>query len=205
MVNEILYKVVFGVMVVMLISAIGYANSKAQKEHGSRFAQAANEVPIILWIRGLIGIPMWVVLVAWLVSANWIRWTILPLPQWTRLVGVGLAALVSVLFWWIHLSLGSNYRGTNGLHDNHQLVTTGPYQYVRHPTYVAFPLTMVVLFLLSSNWLLGIAGFALTVTIGVGRVPVEERQLHERFGQAYKDYASRTGRFVPRIGSGRRS
>lgn len=192
-------KIVFGVMALMILSAVGHANHKAQKLHGARFAQAANEVPWLIWIRGLLGVPLWVVLIGWLISADWLPWALVELPAWARWSGVALAGVVSLLFWWIHLTLGSNYHGAMGLHEDHQLVTNGPYRFVRHPTYVAFPLTMIALFLLSANWLLGLVGFALTLTIGLCRAPSEESQLLERFGDRYRAYEARTGRFFPRL------
>ncbi|MEJ2240344.1 MAG: isoprenylcysteine carboxylmethyltransferase family protein [Gemmatimonadales bacterium] len=196
---ETYMKVAFGVMAVMILSAVGHANHKAQKQHGARFAQAANELPWLLWIRALLGIPLWVVLIGWLISARWLPWALVELPVWARWSGVALAGVVSSLFWWTHLTLGGNYHGTMGLHKHHQLVTNGPYRFVRHPTYVAFPLTMIALFLLSSNWLLGLLGFILTLTISLSRAPIEERQLLERFGDRYRGYAARTGRFFPRL------
>jgi protein-S-isoprenylcysteine O-methyltransferase Ste14 len=192
-------KIAFGCMVAMILTAIGHAHRKAQRLHGSRFAQAANEVPWLLWLRALLGLPLWVVMIGWLASARSLAWAYLDLPPWLRWSGVALAGLVSALFWWIHLTLGSNYHGAMGLHEHHQLVTTGPYRFVRHPTYVAFPLVMVALFLLSANWLLGLVGFFLTVTISLGRAPIEERQLLETFGDRYQEYASRTGRFFPKL------
>jgi protein-S-isoprenylcysteine O-methyltransferase Ste14 len=197
--SESLLKIAFGMMAVMILSAVGHANHKARKRHGARFAQAANELPALLWVRALVGIPIWVFLVGWLVPADWFPWATVELPSWARWIGVGLAGAVSYLFWWIHLALGSNYHGTVGLHENHQLVTGGPYRFVRHPTYIAFPMAMIALFFLSANWVLGLGGFVLTVTISVVRAPVEERQLLERFGDGYRTYAARTGRFFPRV------
>ena len=196
---ESLLKIAFGVMAVMILGAVGHANHKAQKQHGARFAQAANERPVLLWVRGLVGIPLWVLIVGWLFSADWFPWATLELPGWARWAGVGLAGVVSLLFWWIHLALDSNYHGAMGLHENHQLVTGGPYRFVRHPTYVAFPLAMIALFLLSANWVLGLIGFILTATISLGRAPLEERQLLGRFGDEYRAYAAQTGRFFPRV------
>jgi len=196
---ETYMKIAFCIMVVMILCAIGHASQKAQRLHAARFAQAANEVPWLLWIRALLGIPLWIVMIGWLVSARWLPWASLGLPTWARWSGVALAGVVSFLFWWIHLELGANYHGAMGLHDNHQLVTTGPYQFVRHPSYVAFPLATIALFLLSANWLLGVLGFLVTATVSLSRAPIEETQLAERFGDRYRTYAARTGRFFPRL------
>ena len=196
---ETYMKITFVILIAMILTAIGYAQRKAQKLHGSSFAQAANEVPWLLWIRALIGIPLWIVMIGWFTSGNWIPWAYLSLPIWARWSGVMLAGLVSFLFWWIHLTLGSNYHGAMGLHEHHQLVTNGPYRFVRHPTYVAFPLATIAIFLLSANWLLGLLGFTVTLTISLNRAPIEEQKLLERFGEQYQTYSARTGRFFPRL------
>jgi protein-S-isoprenylcysteine O-methyltransferase Ste14 len=97
------------------------------------------------------------------------------------------------------LALGSNYRGTMGLHPNHKLVTHGPYRFVRHPMNAVFPLVSIVLFLLSANWVIGAGALILIGTISIVRAPIEERQLIERFGEEYRAYMRRTGRFFPRL------
>ena len=62
-----------------------------------------------------------------------------------------------------------------------------------------FPLVSIVLFLMSANWVIGAVALVLIGTIGIVRAPVEERQLTERFGEEYRAYMQRTGRFFPRL------
>lgn len=70
--TETVFKIAFGVWVVpFFIIPIKYAHRKAMREHGSRFAQAANEYAPLLWVRALVGIPLWVFLIDWLLSAHW--------------------------------------------------------------------------------------------------------------------------------------
>ena len=100
---------------------------------------------------------------------------------------------------WTMLALGSNYRGAMGLHPNHKLVTHGPYRFVRHPMNGVFPMASMVLFLMSANWVIGIGALIVIGTISIVRTPIEERQLIERFGEEYRAYMRRTGRFFPRV------
>ena len=97
------------------------------------------------------------------------------------------------------ISLGNNYRGTKGFHPNHELVTHGPYRFVRHPMNAVFPLVPIFLFLVSANWVLGAVALILLGTISIVRSPIEEHQLIERFGEEYRAYMRRTGRFFPRL------
>ena len=197
--TETVFKIAFGVFAVLFLMPVGHANHKAKQAHGSRFAQAANEYPPLLWIRGLVGIPLWAFLIDWLVSAHWFPWASVSLPTWARWCGVGFGGVVAGLMWWTMLALGSSYRGTMGLHPNHKLVTHGPYRFVRHPMNAVFPLLAIVLFLMSANWVVGAGALILIGTISIVRAPVEERQLIERFGDEYRAYMRRTGRFLPRL------
>ncbi len=197
--TEAVFKIAFGAWAFLFLMPVGYANHKARRAHGSRFAQAANEYPPLLWVRGLVGIPLWVFLIDWLLSAHWFPWASVALPGWARWSGVGLGGGVVVLMWWTTLALGSNYRGTTGLHPNHKLVTHGPYRFVRHPMGAVSPLASIVLFLVSSNWVVGTGALILIGTVSIVRAPIEERELLERFGEDYLAYRRRTGRFLPRI------
>jgi protein-S-isoprenylcysteine O-methyltransferase Ste14 len=197
--TETTFKIVFGAWVVLFLGAIGYAHRKAMREHGSRFAQAANEYRPLLWVRTSLGGPRWVFLIDWLASTSWFPWASVALPMWARWTGVGFGVVVAGLMWWTMLALGSNYRGTVGLHPNHKLVTHGPYRFIRHPMNAVFPLVSIFLLLVSANWVLGLLGLILIGTISIVRTPVEERQLIERFGEEYRAYMRRTGRFLPQF------
>ncbi|MGB2984870.1 MAG: isoprenylcysteine carboxylmethyltransferase family protein [Phycisphaerae bacterium] len=197
--TETVFKITFGVWVVLLFIPIGYAHRKAMREHGSRFAQAANEYPPLLWVRALVGIPLWAFLIDWLLSAHWFPWASVSLPVWARWSGVGFGGVVAGLMMWTMLALGSNYRGAMGLHPNHKLVTHGPYRFVRHPMNVVFPMVSIVLFMMSANWVIGVGALIVIGTVSIVRTPIEEAQLIERFGEEYRDYMRRTGRFFPRL------
>jgi protein-S-isoprenylcysteine O-methyltransferase Ste14 len=61
------------------------------------------------------------------------------------------------------------------------------------------PLVSIVLFLLTANWVIGTGALILISTISIVRAPIEERELIERFGEEYRAYMRRTGRFFPRL------
>jgi len=69
---------------------------------------------------------------------------------------------------------------------------------VRHPFYLSFLLSMTGVSLATANWFILLGGF---VTFGfmVARLRLEEAKLIERFGDEYRDYMRRVGRFVPRF------
>jgi protein-S-isoprenylcysteine O-methyltransferase Ste14 len=57
--------------------------------------------------------------------------------------------------------------------------------------------------LMTDSWLIGSAGLLTILLLMVFRVPREEAALTEKFGDAYREYAMRTGKFLPRLGRGR--
>ncbi len=112
---------------------------------------------------------------------------------------LGLFVVPPLLFWTFN-SLGKNLTDTVVTRREHTLVTHGPYRWVRHPFYDVGFLWLTSLSLLSANWLLALFGAAV-LTMLVIRSRVEEAKLIERFGEEYRAYARRTGKFFPRFGS----
>jgi protein-S-isoprenylcysteine O-methyltransferase Ste14 len=79
------------------------------------------------------------------------------------------------------------------------LITTGPYQFVRHPIYSAFIWSGTgIMALTYKSWLLII--FVIPIHIfWVWHVQKEEKHMIDKFGSAYKDYINTTGQFFPRF------
>lgn len=80
-----------------------------------------------------------------------------------------------------------------------QLAVTGPYARVRHPQYTGFIVIMLG-FLVQWPTILTLAMFPVLVVMYVRLALDEERQAESLFGQAWRDYAARTPRFLPRLG-----
>ena len=100
-----------------------------------------------------------------------------------------------LLFWTFH-SLGRNLTDTVVTRREHTLVTHGPYRWVRHPFYGVVLVWGLSLTLLTANWLIALLGLAVLAML-VRRTRVEEAKLTERFGDEYRSYAAKTGRFFP--------
>jgi protein-S-isoprenylcysteine O-methyltransferase Ste14 len=170
------------------------------KSQASRERLAREQEGLILMVGlRLCGVLAWAVLIAYLINPAWVAGTSLALPAWLRWAGalLGLLVVPPLLFWTFH-SLGKNLTDTVVTRREHSLVTHGPYRWVRHPFYVTVLLEGLSLSLLSENWLLALVGLG-AVTMLVIRTNVEEAKLAERFGDEYRAYAERTGRFFPRF------
>ena len=133
---------------------------------------------------------------AYIIAAERMRWAARPLPRWSRWVGAGLYAASLPLFFWSHHTLGENWSTSLVIKEQQTLISGGPYRWVRHPMYTAIILSSLGSFFLSANWVLGIAGLG-TSTSCVARVGDEEALMVEEFGEQYRAYMERTGRFLP--------
>jgi len=172
---------------------------RATRRHGGSINQLTHEVRGLLVVRAILGLVFYAALGAWFFELRIGAWAGLPLPGAARWTGVVLLVPVLAFFAWSFRSLGASYRGGVGLHDGHELVTTGPYRFVRHPIYLAFVPIMLLVFLLSANWVIGLSGLCLVTSIAAARIPIEERQLAARFGPVWRVYCHQTGCLFPRV------
>lgn len=98
--------------------------------------------------------------------------------------------------------MGDAWRGDADPEARTELVTTGPFRFVRNPVFTATAATAAGLALLVPNVLAFgmLVAFLSSLQIQVRRV--EEPYLRRVHGAAYQRYAARTGRFLPRIRRG---
>ena len=121
------------------------------------------------------------------------------LPPYAIVAGALLMSGGLWLFWRSHADLGRNWSVTLEIREQHELVTTGIYQHIRHPMYSAIWLMAIAQIFLIGN---GIAGLAGVITFGAMyfvRVPQEESMMRDLFGDDYTDYCQRSGRLWPRL------
>ena len=137
-------------------------------------------------------------LIAYLIDPAYMAWAAVPLPVWLRWTGVGLALIAGSLLVWMFRTLGRNLTDTVVTRKQHTLVTTGPYRWVRHPMYASAALAIVGNSLVAAIWFIFAAG-CLALSLLVIRTRKEEQNLIAKFGDEYRDYMQRTGRFVPRL------
>jgi len=115
-----------------------------------------------------------------------------------------LSGLAAMLIWaglafrfWAILTLGRFFRVTVLMHDEHRLVTKGPYRLLRHPSYTGSLMTLFGIGLFMNNWISLLAVFAGSLA-GYGiRIRVEERALAVRFGDAFARQRARSWAVIP--------
>lgn len=180
----------------LLVSAIGvsiYFRHKANREGGPMKTREGQGLVVVLRLLGLfILLPLF----GYLINPAWVAWARLNLPDWARWMAVVVAFALLPLLYWVFASLGTNISPTQATRQRHQLVTHGPYRYVRHPLYSLGSLFVIAIMVITSLWWL--IGLVIPFVLLLWRTPIEEARLIETFGDEYRAYMQRTGRFLPK-------
>jgi len=161
------------------------------------FRSFAGEVPahpLIKASRMLWSLP---VVYSWL-DFRW-GWTRVPLPTWTA-AGIFIVLLAGLaLRTWAVLHLGASFSYDLKRPAGGQLVTTGPYRFLRHPSYLGICLLGSLPGLLLGS-LPGFIGMALlTVPQTLYRARREDQVLEAEFGDRFRQYRQHTSAFIPFI------
>ncbi len=134
--------------------------------------------------------------VAWIRDAHALDWAAIAAPLWLRWVGTAGFAVSVAWLWWMFHSLGRNLTDTVVTRATAQFVCHGPYRYVRNPMYVGVFFAGISLGLAEGNWLVPLGACVVFAFMAV-RTSIEEKFLIARFGEQYRDYMRRVGRFWP--------
>ncbi|HET6178241.1 MAG TPA: isoprenylcysteine carboxylmethyltransferase family protein [Candidatus Sulfotelmatobacter sp.] len=95
--------------------------------------------------------------------------------------------------------LGKQWAVAARLVEDHKLITTGPYRYVRNPIYTGMYGMLIATGLATEHWIaliIGVVIFAIGLVI---RVRSEEKLLRSAFGEEFEEYARRVPAVVPGI------
>ena len=117
------------------------------------------------------------------------------------LLGISLALIAAglVIRWTAILTLGSFFNTSVAIHQNHRLVRTGLYRWVRHPSYSGLLTAFLGLGLSFGNWLSVAVMVVPFFAVLLYRIQVEESSLLEALGQDYAEYCKTTKRLLPGI------
>jgi protein-S-isoprenylcysteine O-methyltransferase Ste14 len=101
------------------------------------------------------------------------------------------------LAWWATRHLGKQWRYEAALSDDHDLIQTGPYSWVRHPIYASM-FGMLLATGACQAWWPMFTGGVIVFLIGTEvRVRAEERLLSDRFKDVFVAYRSRVRAYIP--------
>jgi protein-S-isoprenylcysteine O-methyltransferase Ste14 len=164
---------------------------------GERLSRRDEGLLILVGLR-LAGLAVMVGALAFVINPVGMKWAAVKLPDWSRWIGLPLGLAAVAWSFWMLRTLGPNLTDTVNVRAKATLVTGGPYRWVRHPMYLGVAFLMLAISLITANAFVALAGSAVEALLLL-RTRTEEAKLVQRFGDAYREYARRTGRFVPRF------
>ena len=120
---------------------------------------------------------------------------------WNTFFAIGMALVVTGFVIRIHsmLTLKQYFTYSVARVENHKIIETGLYKFIRHPGYLGQLIIFIGLSTSISNWL-SILVMMIPVTLGyLYRINIEERFMLEQLGEDYLNYQERTKRIIPMI------
>jgi protein-S-isoprenylcysteine O-methyltransferase Ste14 len=122
----------------------------------------------------------------------------LPAATWPLWNGLGAALVLAGLLFtvWAREHLGTNWSDVVTIKVDHELVTSGPYQLVRHPIYTGLLVAFLGQAIARGEWR-GLIAVALAWWAFWRKSRVEERLMREQFGTVYEAYSQHTAALIP--------
>ena len=196
--NENIFRILAAVILFTGIGISGYFRRKADRDTGEKISRRVDGTVMMTAIR-IGGLLLWLSPLVYLINPGWMAWSKIGLPESVRWLGVGIGILCVFGIYWLFSSIGSGITPTSATRNQHTLVTSGPYRWVRHPLYTVGSSLFIAFGMMADNWFIAGLGILTFILMAV-RTPKEEANLIEKFGDEYREYMKRTGRFFPKLG-----
>jgi protein-S-isoprenylcysteine O-methyltransferase Ste14 len=194
MTADIPYRIALVALAVVQLTVSSRFMKKAEAG-GTILQKRAEGLPLSIAIAGFYIVYCLAVLV-YLINPQWMAWSAMALPVVVRWSGAVIMAMGAAFHIWGMIHLGTNLTISISTRDEHTLITTGPYRWVRHPLYAGGMLESIGVCLVLANVSVVIAAGCFWGLIAY-RTGMEEERLSETFGEPYREYRERVGRFVP--------
>lgn len=196
--NETIFRILAAVILFTGVGISTYFRRKADRDSGEKLSRSADGTPMMTVIR-IGGLILWLSPLVYLINPAWMAWSKIGLPEWVRWIGVGIGIFCAFGIYWLFSSIGSGITPVSATRKEHKLSTNGIYRWVRHPLYTIGSSFIVSFGMMADNGFIILMGMLAFIAMAV-RTPKEEANLIEKFGDEYREYMKRTGRFLPRIG-----
>jgi protein-S-isoprenylcysteine O-methyltransferase Ste14 len=188
-----IFEIMYWLAIVLEI-VIRYPYRKTWKE-GFKTDQRASRLETTL--LGLLTVFMFFLPIIFS-ATNWLDFANYSLPAWMGWLGCLLMIGALFVFWRAHTDLKSNWSPTLEIRQDHTLVTSGIYAYIRHPMYASQWLWVFAQIMLLQNWLAGPLNLLFFIPFYILRVRAEEKMMLDAFGETYREYMQKTGSVLPK-------
>jgi protein-S-isoprenylcysteine O-methyltransferase Ste14 len=148
---------------------------------------------------GLIWVVILVSLVLGNVFARMVPGAALPATQQLYVAGFALFVVGALLRWYSIFYLGRFFTVDVRVGSDHRVIDTGPYRWIRHPSYTGLLLEFLGYALCLGNMLSVAVILVPVIGVFLYRIHVEERVLRNGLGENYDAYCRRTKRLIPLV------
>ncbi len=185
-------------MLAVLVGALSVSGFHRARARRHEAIARRREGTFLVILRALVSLILFGSVLLYILIPESMNWASFDAPAWVRWAGVVLGFLTIPVVHWVLRTLGRNVSETVLTKEHHELVTAGPYRWIRHPLYTTGIALFLALGLMAGSWFILLAAGVVLVMLRLLVIPREERALLEKFGGRYGQYMERTGRMLPR-------
>jgi protein-S-isoprenylcysteine O-methyltransferase Ste14 len=131
-------------------------------------------------------------------SRGWLATRFAPASPSIGKFGVTVTVVGIAFAIWARWHLGENWSATVTLKEGHELISSGPYRYIRHPIYSGMLLAFVGTALALGEYR-ALISVCIVLVAFYTKAKKEERFLTQEFGEKFREHSRRTGMFLPRF------
>jgi protein-S-isoprenylcysteine O-methyltransferase len=176
---------------IYILSELGLALKKRAKGSGSRVEDQGSLGQ--LWIVIVISVTLAFNLVYLLPGAA------LGAAPAFRVAGIALFAAGLAFRWYAILHLGRLFTVNVAIAADHRVIDTGPYRFVRHPSYTGALMAFLGLALCLANWASLLVLVVPVYWVFLRRMQIEEAALLRALDDQYRKHMNRTKRLIPAV------
>lgn len=162
--------------------------------------RSSRREPLLSRLLHLVPLLLAVVLL-WLPSVPrlpWLNVRFVPRTELAFWAGAVVTAAGLLFTVWARRHLGRNWSGIVTVKQDHELILSGPYAWVRHPIYTGLLLAFTGSALACGEWR-GVLAVVIVLLALWRKLRLEERWMQEQFGEQYRTYSRRVAVLIPFI------
>ena len=126
-----IFRILVAATFLVAFSISGYFRGRANQS--AETISPEEEGKFIYYFRSIGGLVLYGSMLLALIYPPAMQWARLSLPTWVRWTSALVAIATIPMIYWLFSSLGNNVTPTIATRQKHELVTKGPYRWIRHP------------------------------------------------------------------------
>lgn len=183
--------------------------STATDRSSDKLFSKSKMIASFIWLMGLHfifflkaslqGQPAWIGILLACPSFSRLQFLAFQEAAWADLVGLILFSTGIFLRLWAIRTLGRFFTFEIGIRSEHRIVKSGPYRWLRHPSYTGYLLLLLGVGVSLKSGLFLLLTWPTALIFLLLRIQNEEQMLHGHFGQEFEEYQKHSKKLIPGI------